>query len=203
MPQTPEMTPEMKKISKLGNPSDILDGMDKLDTLANRKADLERRKRDLKTWKSRKGDSGWWAHSPSSTTNNQSEKKITNLKYDINNNKQKIDKLQNKMDLLDSHLKKRMDSLQDQFKKSKKTKKRGLFGGGRKRQIFNTNTNPFRSSSNPFSRSSNPLSRIGSSFSSSSPFSRSSNPFRRRGPFGGKRKKTRKQKRKSRTRRRR
>lgn len=184
-----EETPEMKKLSKLGNPRDLLDGMDKLDTLANRKADLERRKRDLKTRKSRKGDSGWWAHSPSSTTNNQSEKKITNLKYDINNNKQKIDKLQN-----------RMDSLQDELKNSKKTK-RGLFRGGRKRQIFNTSIGPF--SRGPLSRSSSPLSRISNTFrpTMASRFKRAVGLTT--GPFGGKRKKTRKQKRKSRTRRRR
>lgn len=164
------MTPEMKKISKFGNPGDILDGMDKLDTLANRKGDLERRKRDLKTWKSRKGDSGWWAHPPSSMTNNQSEKKITNLKDDINNNKQKIDKLQN-----------RMNSLEDQLKKNKKTK-RGLFRGGRKGRSI---VNPFRPTmaSQMNSMASQMKSKLGLG--------------------GSKRKKTRKQKRKSRTRRRR
>ena len=110
---------------------------------------------------------------------------INDLKRDISNNRNEIGELRN-----------RFGFLENQFYRKKQKTKRGLFRGGRKRQIFNTSRGPF--SSSPFSSS--PFS---SSPFSSSPFRSSSNPFRRRGPFGGKRKKTRKQKRKSRTRRRR
>ena len=106
---------------------------------------------------------------------------LNDLKRDISNNRNEIGELRNRFGFLENQF----------YRKKQKTKKRGFFGGGRKRQIFNTSRGPFSRIGNPLrpSMASQMKRAVGIS----------------RGPFGigGKRKKTRKQKRKSRTRRRR
>ena len=117
-------------------------------------------------------------------TDSPMSNKVNNLEKHVSNNSNDIGELRNRLGFLENQF----------YRKKPRTKKLGFFGGGRKRKIFNTSRGPFSSS---------PLSRIGNPLRPSMTTKIKRAVGFRTGPFGGKRKKTRKQKRKSRTRRRR